>query len=110
MPRLHDDLEYLRLSQRVRAAVEAQLHRLSWTRADLAREMRVTPGRVSQLLSGDENLTLKTLTTMASCLGTRILLDIEDLSATAAAPPVAAAAPTAAFPEQTAPQSVAQRH
>jgi transcriptional regulator with XRE-family HTH domain len=39
------------------------------TRADLAQSMKVSPGRVSQILSGDENLTLRTLSGVLAALG-----------------------------------------
>jgi DNA-binding Xre family transcriptional regulator len=39
------------------------------TRADLAQSMGVSPGRVSQILSGDENLTLRTLSGVLAALG-----------------------------------------
>lgn len=49
---------------------------LSWymaqhkvSRADLAHSMGVSPGRVSQILSGDENLTLRTLSSVCTALG-----------------------------------------
>ena len=42
-------------------------HKIS--RADLAQSMGVSPGRVSQILSGDENLTLRTLSSVTSALG-----------------------------------------
>jgi DNA-binding Xre family transcriptional regulator len=49
---------------------------LSWymsqhkvSRADLAQSMGVSPGRVSQILSGDENLTLRTLSSVCAALG-----------------------------------------
>jgi transcriptional regulator with XRE-family HTH domain len=42
-------------------------HKVS--RADLAQSMRVSPGRVSQILSGDENLTLRTLGSVLAALG-----------------------------------------
>jgi antitoxin component HigA of HigAB toxin-antitoxin module len=44
------------------------------TRADLAQAMGVSPGRVSQILSGDENLTLRTLSSVAAALGAEIEL------------------------------------
>ena len=57
------DYEAARLPRRLASAVtrymEDKTHPM--TRADLAREMGVTPGRVSQILSGDENVTLRTL-------------------------------------------------
>lgn len=42
------------------------------TRADLASAMGVSPGRVSQILSGGENLTLRTLNHVVAALGARI--------------------------------------
>jgi transcriptional regulator with XRE-family HTH domain len=42
-------------------------HKIS--RADLAQSMGVSPGRVSQILSGDENLTLRTLSSVLTALG-----------------------------------------
>lgn len=54
---------------------------LSWymrenkvTRADLAQAMGVSPGRVSQILSGDENLTLRTLSAVVDALGAELEL------------------------------------
>src|SRR5258706_16467648 len=45
-------------------------HKVS--RADLAHAMQVSPGRVSQILSGDENLTLRTLSGVCSALGAAV--------------------------------------
>ena len=42
------------------------------SRAQLAEAMGVSPGRVSQILSGDENLTLRTLSGVAAALGAEI--------------------------------------
>jgi hypothetical protein len=39
------------------------------TRANLAQAMGVSPGRVSQILSGDENLTLRTLSGVLAAVG-----------------------------------------
>ncbi len=41
------------------------------TRADLAARMGVSPGRVSQILGGGENLTLRTLAALATALDAR---------------------------------------
>lgn len=41
------------------------------SRADLAARMGVSPGRVSQILGGGENLTLRTLAALASALDAR---------------------------------------
>lgn len=74
-----DGAEYTRLSQRVRSAVAWHMDEHGLSRAELARRMGVTPGRVSQLLSGDENLTLKTLSTLATCLGARCEINLVPL-------------------------------
>lgn len=42
------------------------------TRADLAQAMGVSPGRVSQILSGDENLTLRTISGVLAALGAEL--------------------------------------
>jgi transcriptional regulator with XRE-family HTH domain len=42
------------------------------TRADLASAMGVSAGRVSQILSGDENITLRTLGAVVDALGARL--------------------------------------
>ncbi|MDF5758223.1 helix-turn-helix transcriptional regulator [Spongiactinospora sp. TRM90649] len=44
-------------------------HKIS--RAELASTMGVSAGRVSQILSGEENLTLRTLGSVADALGAR---------------------------------------
>jgi transcriptional regulator with XRE-family HTH domain len=36
--------------------------------------MGVSPGRVSQILSGDENLTLRTLSSVAAALGAEVVV------------------------------------
>ncbi|MEO3825782.1 helix-turn-helix transcriptional regulator [Actinomadura sp. B10D3] len=41
-------------------------------RSQLAQKMHVSPGRVSQILSGGENVTLKTLDSMVTALGARM--------------------------------------
>ena len=45
-------------------------HKIS--RAELAQVMNVSPGRVSQILSADENLTLRTLASVFSALGAQV--------------------------------------
>ncbi|HEY3733289.1 MAG TPA: helix-turn-helix transcriptional regulator [Streptosporangiaceae bacterium] len=47
------------------------------TRADLAGRMGVSPGRVSQILSGGENLTLRTLAGVASALDAHFDLELK---------------------------------
>lgn len=45
-------------------------------RQDLAEKLGVTPGRVSQALRGDENLTLRSLAKLAHALGAEISLRV----------------------------------
>jgi transcriptional regulator with XRE-family HTH domain len=52
------------------------MHERGLTRADLASRMGVSPGRVSQVLSGGENLTLRTLASIATALDARFELDL----------------------------------
>jgi transcriptional regulator with XRE-family HTH domain len=49
-------------------------HKIS--RADLAHSMGVSPGRVSQILSGEENLTLRTLSSVVNAIGARVELTL----------------------------------
>lgn len=53
------------------------------TRADLAARMGVSPGRVSQVLSGGENLTLRTLASLASALGAHFEVELRPAGAVA---------------------------
>jgi transcriptional regulator with XRE-family HTH domain len=46
------------------------------TRADLAARMGVSPGRVSQILGGGENLTLRTLAALSAALDARFDLEL----------------------------------
>ena len=50
-------------------------HKIS--RADLAQSMGVSPGRVSQILSGDENLTLRTLSSVVTSLGAEFEINLQ---------------------------------
>jgi len=51
------------------------------TRADLAARMGVSPGRVSQILGGGENLTLRTLAALSTALDARFGLELSSLKA-----------------------------
>jgi plasmid maintenance system antidote protein VapI len=52
-------------------------HKVS--RADLAQSMNVSPGRVSQILSGDENLTLRTVSSVLLALGAGVEFTLSPL-------------------------------
>ncbi|QYC41103.1 Helix-turn-helix protein [Nonomuraea coxensis DSM 45129] len=60
-------------------------HKIS--RADLAAAMGVSAGRVSQILSGDENLTLRTLGAVTDALGARLEFTLGDAEGAADAFP-----------------------
>ena len=47
------------------------------TRAELAGSLGVSPGRVSQILSGEDNLTLRTLSGVVEALGARLEVTIQ---------------------------------
>ncbi|MCQ8830697.1 helix-turn-helix domain-containing protein [Streptomyces malaysiensis] len=57
-----------RLARQATVEVAGLLGKRDMSRADLARLMGVSPGRVSQILSGDENLTLRSLAAVAEAL------------------------------------------
>lgn len=65
---------------------EALVTDLGILRQDLADRMGVTPARVSQLLSGGENLTLRSVATMAWSLGLRARLRLDPLPDRSATP------------------------
>ncbi len=55
-------------------------HKVS--RADLAQSMSVSPGRVSQILSGEDNLTLRTLSSVMDALGARFEISLHPVEDT----------------------------
>ena len=58
-------------------------------RADLARRLGRSKGHVTQLLNGDRNMTLRTLSDLAYVLGHRIQMGAQPLNAVAMRPPAA---------------------
>jgi transcriptional regulator with XRE-family HTH domain len=73
-----------KLARQATAALAGLLSKRGMTRKDLAQRMNVSPGRVSQILSGDENLTLRSLAAVAEALGTRVEIHFVDPSRPAA--------------------------
>jgi transcriptional regulator with XRE-family HTH domain len=65
------DEELSRLITEVTNEINWRMREDNMTRADLAGRMGVSPGRVSQVLSGGENLTLRTLVSLATALDGR---------------------------------------
>lgn len=63
------DLAAARLARQATASLAGLLGGLGMSRSDLAKAMGVSPGRVSQIMSGDSNLTVRTLAAAAEALG-----------------------------------------
>jgi transcriptional regulator with XRE-family HTH domain len=62
------DEEMLALVTQLTNEVNWHMRERGLTRADLAARMGVSPGRVSQILGGGENLTLRTLAALSTAL------------------------------------------
>jgi antitoxin component HigA of HigAB toxin-antitoxin module len=60
--------ELSRLVTQLTNEVTVHLREHGLTRAELASRMGVSPGRISQVLSGGENLTLRTLAALSTAL------------------------------------------
>jgi transcriptional regulator with XRE-family HTH domain len=75
------------------------------SRADLAARMGVSPGRISQILGGGENLTLRTLAALATALDARFGIELSSLKAEDAF-----TSRGAADAEATPPRSAANHH
>jgi len=69
------DEEMLALVTQLTNEVNWHMRERGLTRTDLAARMGVSPGRVSQILGGGENLTLRTLAALSTALDARF--DIE---------------------------------
>lgn len=65
------DEEMLALVTRLTNDINWYMRERGLTRADLAARMGVSPGRVSQILGGGENLTLRTLAALSTALDAR---------------------------------------
>ena len=81
MPRLQDwidefqgdpDYEFAKLAIEVGEQIVARMEERGMTQADVAREMGVSRARVSQILRGNDNLTLKSIVAVAIALDCRI--------------------------------------
>ncbi|WP_058047355.1 helix-turn-helix domain-containing protein [Streptomyces roseifaciens] len=67
-----------RLARHATASLAGLLAERGMTRKDLADSMGVSPGRVSQILSGDENLTMRSLAAVADALDLRMEISFSD--------------------------------
>jgi transcriptional regulator with XRE-family HTH domain len=75
--RIDEELSYL--VTHITNEISWHMHEHELTRADLASRMGVSPGRVSQILSGSENLTLRTIASLTTALDARIEMTLEPL-------------------------------
>jgi transcriptional regulator with XRE-family HTH domain len=75
------DEEMLALVTRLTNEVNWYMRERGLTRADLAARMGVSPGRVSQILGGGENLTLRTLAALSTALDARFGIELTALKA-----------------------------
>lgn len=84
----HDE-DYLfeLVSLAVGEAIVAGLERLNLTRAQLAARLGVSRPRVTQILAGDENLTLRTLVAIADALEADLTVSLVPRTAAAVARP-----------------------
>jgi transcriptional regulator with XRE-family HTH domain len=73
------DEEMLALVTQVTNEINWYMRERGLTRADLAARMGVSPGRVSQILGGGENLTLRTLAALSTALEARFDLELGGL-------------------------------
>ena len=73
------DEEMLTLVTQLTNEINWCLRERGLTRADLAARMGVSPGRVSQILGGGENLTLRTLAALSTALDARFAIELSAL-------------------------------
>ena len=75
------DEEMLALVTQLTNEINWHMRERGLSRADLAARMRVSPGRVSQILGGGENLTLRTLAALSTALDARFDIELSPLKA-----------------------------
>ena len=73
------DDEMLALVTQLTNEINWYMRERGLTRADLAARMGVSPGRVSQILGGGENLTLRTLAALSTALDARFDVELSAL-------------------------------
>lgn len=71
------------LAQEITDEISWYMRQHKISRADLAALMGVSAGRVSQILSGDENLTLRTVSAVVEALGTRFEFSLNAIAESA---------------------------
>jgi transcriptional regulator with XRE-family HTH domain len=100
----HVDEELSLLVTQLMNEINWHMRERGLTRADLAGRMGVSPGRISQVLSGGENLTLRTIASLATALDARFEMDLRPReTGSAAATPQPAPAVVAERPRAQTP-------
>ncbi len=85
------------MARHATASLAGLLAERGMTRKDLADSMGVSPGRVSQILSGDENLTMRSLAAVADALDVKMEVSFTE-------------APSAERQEQSTRRALARTH
>jgi transcriptional regulator with XRE-family HTH domain len=75
----HLEHELIDFITQVTNEVSWYMHERGLTRADLAERMGVSPGRVSQILGGGENITARTLVALSTALDARFDIELSPL-------------------------------
>jgi transcriptional regulator with XRE-family HTH domain len=75
------DDEMLALVTQLTNEINWHMRERGLSRADLAARMGVSPGRVSQILGGGENLTLRTLAALSTALDAHFDIELTTLKA-----------------------------
>jgi transcriptional regulator with XRE-family HTH domain len=73
------DEEMHRLVTQLTNEITFHMRERGLSRAELAARMGVSPGRISQILGGGENLTLRTLAALATALDARFDFELSSL-------------------------------
>ncbi|WP_202232780.1 helix-turn-helix domain-containing protein [Actinacidiphila reveromycinica] len=87
------DVAGARLAREATASLAGVLAGLGVSQSELARAMSVSPGRVSQIMSGDANLTVRSLAAAAEAIGARVEITFHAPPRDAAVQPRDGAAP-----------------
>lgn len=72
------EYELARLPRDLMTAITWHMKDHGVTKRELAQRLGVTPGRVSQVLSGDENLTLRTLAAVCAALDAHLQVELTE--------------------------------
>ena len=91
--RQSDDLEEMRILQQERLLVEITelmcktMKSRGVKRGHLAKQLKKTRGRISQILNGEANLTLRTVADVFTALGKNLVVNVESICPEETIPP-----------------------